>query len=111
MVVGVGDDGLAALNASTKVKLDNVACALLVEKERPIVDHEPCAIDTMWEFVGGGRPSCDEVFFRRILSQSICAIWCPRHVVDLIGGLKRVFAPGSRLMVRLEEVLALVHPA
>ncbi len=95
MVVGVGDDGLAALDTSPQVKLDNVARALLVEEERPIVNHKACSVNTMWEFVGGGRPSGDEVFFGGIFCQCVGAIGCPGHVVNLIGGLERVFAPGS----------------
>ncbi len=95
MVVGVGNDGLSALDTSPQVKLDDVACALLVEEECPVVDHEACSIDTMWKLVGCRRPSGDEVFFGGILSQRVGAIGCPGHVVYLIGGLEWVLAPGS----------------
>lgn len=99
MVVSAGNDGLATLDSSPQVKLDDVARTLLVEEERSIVDHEARPIDAVRKFVGRCWPSGDEVFLGGILCQRVSPVGCPRHVVDLVGGLKRIFAPCSRLVV------------
>ena len=107
MVVGVGDDGLAALDARAQVKLDDVAGALLVEEQRPVVHHEARAVHTMGQLVRGGGPPGNEVLLGRVLGQGVCPVGCPGHVVDLVGGLQGVFAPGSRLVVGLKEMFTL----
>lgn len=84
MVVGVGDDGLAALDASAQVKFHNVASALLVEEQRAIVDDETSPVHTMGQLVSRGGTACDEVLLGRVLCQCICAVGCPGHVVDLV---------------------------
>jgi len=109
VVVGVGDDGLAALDARAQVELDDVAGALLVEEQRPVVDDEAGPVHAVRQLVGGGGTARDEVLLRRVLRERVRAVRRPGHVVDLVRGLQRVFAPGARLVVRLEEVLALVH--
>ena len=111
VVVGVVDDGLAALDARAQVELDDVARALLVEEERAVVHHEARAVHAVRQLVGGGGPARHEVLLGGVLGQRVRAVGRPGHVVDLVRGLQGVLAPGARLVVRLEEVFALVDAA
>ena len=47
MVVGICDNSFAALDACPQVILDYVACAFFVVKHCTIIDHEPCAINSV----------------------------------------------------------------
>ena len=108
VVVCPRHDGLAALDARAQVELDDVARALLVEKECAVVHDEARAVHAVRQLVRRGGPPGDEVLLGRVLGESVGAVRRPRHVVDLVGGLQRVLTPRPGLMVRLEEVLTLV---
>lgn len=53
MVVGVCDNGLAALDARPQVVLDYVSCALFVVKYGTVIHHKPRAVDSVGQPVEG----------------------------------------------------------
>lgn len=53
MVVGVGDNGLATLDARPQVILHYVPRAFFVVKHCTIIDHKPCAVNSVWQPVEG----------------------------------------------------------
>lgn len=103
VIVCIVNDGLPTLDSRPEVKLYDVACSLFVEKHSPVVHHKSSTINSVRELVCDSLPRVLKVVERRVLNECVCAIGSPGHEIDLVTSLKRVFAPGTSLLLRLKE--------